>query len=142
MPFQICLTLGIILLSLSCFLLYKNIVFLKTSERAKGEVIELEVVRNSSSKGVKTSYKPVFEFITKEGKTIMHTASTSSNPPIWKVGEKAIYAFKLESPEKGKVVTYFGVFNYVVILACVAFPLLIIGGGYYISEWYLQLQTR
>ncbi|MEZ4881423.1 MAG: DUF3592 domain-containing protein [Flavobacteriaceae bacterium] len=135
MPYQICLIAGLTLLVLSCFLLYRNISFLKNTERAKGEVIELKKIHRSTSK---PTYKPVFEFVTKEGKTIMHTSMSSSNPPTWKQGEKVIYAYKSEAPDKGKIVTYYGVFGWVVALACLAFPLLIIGGGYFISEWYFQ----
>lgn len=135
MPYQICLLAGLILLVLSGYLLFRNITFLKTSERATGEVIELKKIHRSTSK---STYKPIFEFVTKEGKTIIHTSLTSSNPPSWKLGEKAVYAYKPDAPDKGKIVTYYGVFGWVVALACLAFPLMIIGGGYYLSEWYLH----
>jgi len=135
MQYQICFIVGLVLLVLSCYLLYRNIAFLKTSERAKGEVIELKKIHRSTSK---PTYKPVFEFVTKEGKIIIHTSISSSNPPTWKLGEKAVYAYKSDAPDKGKVVTFFGVFGWVVALVCVALPLLVIGGGYYLSEGFLQ----
>lgn len=99
MPYQICLIAGLILLGLSCFLLYRNITFLKTSERAKGEVIELKKIYRSTSK---PTYKPVFEFVTKEGKNIIHTSLSSSNPPSWKLGEKPFMPINPMHRIKGK----------------------------------------
>lgn len=99
MPYQICLIAGLILLGLSCFLLYRNITFLKTSERAKGEVIELKKIYRSTSK---PTYKPVFEFVTKEGKNIIHTSLSSSNPPSWKLGKKPFMPINPMHRIKGK----------------------------------------
>ena len=135
MEYQIAFIVGIILLSLSLFLVYKNVVFLKSSERAKGEVVELKKIHRSTSK---PTFKPVFKFVTKDGKVIEHTSISSSNPPSWKVGEKAVYAYKIENPSKGKVVTFFGVFGWSVALACIALPMLVIGGGYYLSQSMLN----
>lgn len=135
MEYQITFIVGIILFCLSLFLVYKNMVFLKNSERAKGEVVELLRIHRKTGK---PTFKPVFEFITKDGKVIAHTSISSSNPPSWKVGEKAVYAYKIENPSKGKVVTFFGVFGWSVALACIAFPMIIIGGGFYLSESMLN----
>lgn len=135
MEYQIAFIIGIILLCLSIFLVYKNVVFLKNSDRAKGEVVELKKIHRSTSK---PTFKPVFEFVTKDGKVIEHTSISSSNPPSWKVGEKAVYAYNSAEPINGKVVTFFGVFGWAVALACIALPLIIIGGGYYITQSMLN----
>mgnify|MGYP002662517515 CR=1 FL=1 len=123
---------GIALLILAIFLIIKTISFLKTSEIVKGKVIELEEIYRSGDS--KTVYKPVFIFKTKTNQEITHKSISASNPPAWKIGEEATYAYLSAKPTNGKVCTYFGLFGWSVALACLAFPLIIIGAGYVLAK--------
>lgn len=136
MAYQITLIVGLILLSISIFLSYQAIEFIKHSEKVNGKVIELEKIYRTGN--TKPSYKPVFEFITKSGEKIIFRSISSSNPPAWKVDETAIYAYKNEKPNDGKVVTFYGIFGWAIALACLAMPLLIIAGGFFATQTYFD----
>ena len=136
MAYQITFAAGLLLLALSIFLLRRTLIFLTHSEKAKGEVVALEKLHRSNSK--KAIFKPVFLFTTKSGKEITFRSATASNPPSWKVGEQAVYAFKPEAPQQGKIVTFFGLFGWSVALACLAMPLVVIGAGFLISSSFIN----
>jgi len=95
--------------------------------RAKAKVIDL--IEVSSDDG--HTYKPVFEFTDKTHTKIIFESDVSSSPPTYKIGEivKIIYS---KNTDERKIVSFWGLYRWTIILLCLASPLLIIGGGYFL----------
>jgi hypothetical protein len=129
MVYGILLIVGVIVAGIGVRMLFRTLAFIKSGERTIATVVEMIPVYGSDG----TTYKPVFEFTTHEGKKIIHRYNSSSNPPGWKVGEETGIIYDRNEPEKAKVVTYFGLFSWSIILFAIAAPLIIIGGGYFLA---------
>lgn len=134
MGYSITLTVGVILLAFSLYILKNSISFIKRNERAIATVINLEEVRDNDG----VTYKPVFKFFTAEKKEIHFRYFASSSPPAWTIGEKATIAYDVNNPADAKLLTYFGAFGWSVILMGMAMPMLVIGGGFYLTKNILQ----
>lgn len=76
------------------------------------------------------TYKAVFEFTDRNDTNYQLTSSVSSNPPMYKVGERVKVVYNANDPEEVKVVSFWGLYSWSVVLCCIACPLIIIGGGY------------
>lgn len=85
----------------------------------------LEVVGDDSS-----TYKAVFEFMDRNENSYQLTSSVSSNPPMHKLGDRVKVIYNAKDPNEVKVVSFWGLYAWSVVLLCVACPLIIIGGGY------------
>jgi Protein of unknown function (DUF3592) len=134
MGYAISLAIGIILLIISLFLLKESMSFIKNGERTKATVIELEKITHSKG----ATYKPVFKFNTILNQEIIYRHNVSSSPPTWKVGDETTVIYDLNDPQKVKLLSYFGVFSWTIILMAIAMPLIVIGGGYYIAQSFLK----
>lgn len=134
MWYSITLNIGILLLAISLFLLKETLVFLKTTERAVGTAIE--IIRTGDSDGPR--YKPVFSFKTNTNQEVTYRHIVASSPPGWQIGDKATIAYNANNPSVARLLTYFGVFHWSIVLMAIAMPLLVIGGGYYLSQWVLK----
>ncbi len=136
MWYQITLAIGIALLLLSIFFMYRSVSFLKASKRAHGKVVELETVYTGSKQEI--TFRPIFSFITDDGSEIIYDKAQSSNPASWEIGEEATYAYMPENKQKGSIVSYFEIFLWSIILSCLSMPLILVGGGYYLAQMYLK----
>ena len=134
MWYSVTLIAGIIILAISLFLLKEALGFLRTSERAVGTVIKMEKIDNSDG----DSFKPIFKFKTNLNQDIIYSHIASSNPPAWSVGEEAIIAYNPNNPSSAKLLTYFGIFGWTIVVMAIAMPLIVIGGGYHIAQFYLK----
>jgi hypothetical protein len=76
------------------------------------------------------TYKAVFEFVDRNEISYQLTSNVSSNPPMYKLGERVKVIYNAKDPEEVKVVSFWGLYAWSVVLSCVACPLIIIGGGY------------
>ena len=78
------------------------------------------------------TYKPVFQYTDRSQNIITFNSEISSKPASYKIGDtvKIIYS---KNGDDRKVVSFWGLYRWVVILLSIASPLLIIGGGYI---WY------
>jgi hypothetical protein len=128
MWYDVTLAAGIILLLISLPVLKASLRFLRVSKRATATVIELE--RISSSDG--DTYKPIFKFETDTLQEIIYTPDSSSTPTIWRVGQKVKIAYDPHNPYSVKVLLFFGMFDWTIILIIAAVLLIIIGGGYHL----------
>jgi hypothetical protein len=129
MVYGILLIVGVVVAAIGFRMLLRSIAFIKSGERTTATVIEMIPVHGSDG----TTYKPVFEFTTYEGKKIIHRHNASSNPPGWKEGEETGIIYDRNNPENARVVTYFGLFSWSIVLFAIAAPLIIIGGGYFLA---------
>jgi hypothetical protein len=81
--------------------------FLADAITAEGTVIELRLSRSSDS----TTYAPVVNFITQDGETITFVSSVSSNPPSYRVGEKADIFYLPADPYDAKLDGFFSLWG-------------------------------
>ena len=95
--------------------------------KTKGVVVDL--IKISSDDGY--SYKPVFEYFDKNNNLISFESEISSSPATYKIGEKVSIIYSKDSNER-KIVSYWGLYRWTIILLVIACPFLIIGGGYFL----------
>ncbi len=134
MFYSISLTIGIILLVISLFIFKESLDFIKKSNRAIGTVIDLE--KTSGSDGV--TYSPIFKFKTNTNQEIIYHHIASSSPASWFVGEEATIAYDPVNPNIARLLTYFGAFSWTIVLMAISMPLIVIGGGYFVAQTFLQ----
>src|SRR5688572_6644800 len=134
MWYTLTLVIGIILLIISLFILRESLAFLRTSERTVGTVIELVKIDGSDGH----TFKPIFKFKTNLNQEIIYRHISSSNPPNWEIGEEAIIAYDPNNPTVVRLLTYFGAFSWTIVLMAVAMPLIVVGGGYHLSQVVLK----
>lgn len=111
-----------------------TISFLKQSEKAVGRVIEVEKIDGSDG----PTYKPIFKFKTTLNKEIIFRNPFSSSPPSFRLGDEATIAYDSNNPNKAKILTFFGSFGLSVILMAIAMPLIVIGGGYHLCQYFFK----
>jgi hypothetical protein len=134
MFYGVALITGIVLLLMSVFSIKERLDFLKKSEKVTGTVIDVEETDNEG-----ITYKPIFQYTTGNHQTYTYRHfGSSSNPLRWNIGDEAIITYDPYNPSNGMLLTYWGVFNYSVILMAIAVALIVIGGGYYLAGLVLR----
>ncbi|MBN8825518.1 MULTISPECIES: DUF3592 domain-containing protein [unclassified Spirosoma] len=123
---------GLLILSVSKF--SKAINLIQSGHRVMAVVDRLE--KEKSKKGY--TYRPIFKYQTMSGQEVWHSYMFAASPPDWEVGEKATIVYQASDPENPVILTYFGAFGWAVIWLAVAVPLLIVGGGYFLAQFYLK----
>lgn len=76
------------------------------------------------------TYKAVFEFEGRNSTNYQLTSAVSSNPPMYKIGDRVKVVYNPNDPEEVKMVSFWGLYRWSVVLLSIACPLIIIGGGY------------
>lgn len=104
--------IGIGLLGGAYYLYQSTQDFLGTALSAQGTVVELVRSRSRDS----TTYAPVVNFTTNEGKTISFTSTTSSNPPSYTEGETVQVFYQADRPEAAKINGFFSLWGGTLIL--------------------------
>ena len=99
---------------------------LKTGIKTKAVVKDLIAVSGDDG----PTYKPVFEYMDRSNTIQEFKSDVSSRPPAYKIGEKVEIVYDPKDEEEVKVVSYWGLYRWSIILLSIASPLLIIGGGY------------
>lgn len=99
---------------------------LKTGIKTKAIVKDLIEVSGDDG----PTYKPVFEYKDRSNTTKEFKSDVSSSPPAYKVGEKVAIVYDPNDVDEIKVVSYWGLYRWTIILLSLASPLIIIGGGY------------
>ena len=124
---------------IGAFFLYTSTsTFLKTSITAEGEVIDLLTSRssrsssNSSYSGTSITYKPLVEFIDKEGKLYEFTTNSSSNPPSYAIGERVKVLYNPKSPHDAKIQGFFSLWGAALLVGGLGLVFFIIGGSMFI----------
>lgn len=134
MWYNILLFIGAVLLIAGVYFFRQKVQFIRESERAIAEVIEIETVRGSDG----DTYRPVFRFRTYSGREVILRPTGSSSPAGWVVGDQANVAYKADNPEQAVVLTYFRSFGLSVVLLAIVMPMLVIGGGYHLTQQFLR----
>ncbi len=122
---------------LGCLLFYlahqqyqKTVFLLEKGVRTTSVVTGL--IPYSSDDG--TTYAPVFEFKDRQRNTHTFESDIKSSPPAFKVGEKVKIIYDPKNAENVKVISFWGLYRWTIILSMVGSPLLILGGSYL---WYI-----
>lgn len=109
-------------------ILNRSLGFVRQSERAVGVVTKMDTITGGDAG---TTYAPVFMLIAQNGQQIIYSYPASSSPPSWHVGEKAMFLYDPKEPSSVRMYTYFGVFNWSIVLMGCAVFLTTFGGGYF-----------
>ncbi len=134
MWYNIPLFLGAVLLIAGLLFFRQTVRFIRESERAVAEVIEVERVKDSDG----DTFRPIFRYRTLSGREVILRPTGSSSPSGWNVGDQANVAYSADKPEDAIVLTYFRAFALPVILLAVAMPMLVVGGGYHLTQQFLR----
>ncbi len=117
--------LGLALLAAALFLVYSTRSFLARAEAVTGTVVEMQATRSNKS----TSYSPVVDYTTAEGRSIRHYSSFATNPPSYHVGEPVTVYYLKDKPEKAKLEGFFSLWGISLILGGLGFVFFAIGAG-------------
>lgn len=119
------LLISLILISIALMQYRSSKKLLGTGIKAVAEVIDL--IEVSSDDGY--TYKPVFRYADFNEQQLTFTSDVSSRPAAHNIGDFVDIVYDPVNDEQ-KVVSYWGLYRWSIILLCIAAPLLIIGGGY------------
>jgi hypothetical protein len=111
---------------------YQNTEYLiNTGIKAEATVVELLKTPNSNndSSGPDYHYTPVFEYYNQSNRKISFESSISSYPAEYDIGDK-VTIIHSENDEEQKIVSFWGLYVWAIVLLAVASPLFIIGGAY------------
>ena len=115
-------------MTISLVILNRSLRFVRQSERAIGVVTKMDTLTGGD---VGTTYAPVFMLTAKNGQQITYSYHSSSSPPSWHIGEKAIFLYDPKDLSSVRIYTYFGVFSWSIVLMGCAVFLTTFGGGYF-----------
>jgi len=76
------------------------------------------------------TYKPVFEYTDKTNTKREFKSKISSSPAPYSIGEKVKIVYNPRNNKEVKVIGFWGLYRWTIILLSIASPLLIISGGY------------
>ncbi|MBD0258474.1 MAG: DUF3592 domain-containing protein [Cytophagales bacterium] len=122
------LLVGFVLMGIAYWQFGQTMKLLKNGERAKARVLKL--IGTGGDDG--TSYRPLFEFVTKANQVQQFEYDVSSSPPAWEVGEEADVIYDPEHPQGARLLGYWGLFIGTIVLVAVAAPFIVIGSGYFL----------
>lgn len=89
-------------------------------------VTELITIHDSDG----NTYKPVFEYTDKTNTKKEFKSDVSSRPAAYSIGEKAKIVYNPKNDNEIKIVSFWGLYRWTIILLSIASPLIIIGDGY------------
>lgn len=93
--------------------------------KTKAKVTDLIEVRSDDG----YTYKPVFEYTDRNNNLVTFKSSISSSPAPYSIGDKVNIVYDKHSDDR-KVISFWGLYRWTLILLSIASPLFIIGGGY------------
>ncbi|MGN7787670.1 DUF3592 domain-containing protein [Niabella sp. 22666] len=102
--------------------------FVNRSRLVEGFVSQFDTI-NSGDGG--TSYTPVFKLTTSDGRQIRYIHHSSTAPPGWEIGERAMFLYDRADVSSVRMYNYFSVFSWSIVLASLGIMLLTFGGGYF-----------
>ncbi len=113
------------------------------TERSTGTVIKFEKSEEKREKDngeeeVMEFYQPMIRFTTLSGEEIVFRDMFTYSDPKFKAGDKVRVIYDPAKPSKAKILSHYNIFLAFVIFMAVAVPLIILGGGYFFTQRYLQ----
>jgi hypothetical protein len=109
-------TIGLGLLVGSVFLYSNTTGFVARAATAEGKVIDL--VRDRSSSGSSSTYRPVVEFTIPTGLRVEFTSGVGTSPPAYRVGEPVTVLYDPVDPNKARIKSFFSLwFGFMIVFA-------------------------
>lgn len=118
--------------------LFKNTQsFLKIAERTQARVVDLVASesRDTDNSRGSVTYRPVVEFLTKEGEKITFTSSSGSYPPSYSRGETIEVFYLPSDPEEAKIDDFFSLWGIAAIFGGLGTAFFLIGTGTIFFVW-------
>ncbi len=128
MWYRILIVVGVAALIGALIILRGSVHFVNRSQLVEGFVTQFDTI-NSGDGG--TSYIPVFKLTASDGRQIRYVHHSSSAPPSWGIGEKAMFLYDREDVSSVRMYNYFSVFSWSIVLGSLGTMLLTFGGGYF-----------
>ncbi|WP_312296493.1 DUF3592 domain-containing protein [Chryseobacterium sp.] len=123
-----------IVLSIFAFLSLKSTLsFLKKAEKATATVTSLRVYESDGE-----IFSPLFTYRTRDNIEYTYELPEGTNPSAWSVGDTETVIYDPNDPTSVSLYTYFRIFVWPLVLICIALPLLVVGGGYFIADQFLK----
>ncbi len=119
------LLISIVLIYFSYRHYYSTKELINQGIKTTATVIDLIQIRGDDG----YTYKPVFKYTNRAGAEIEFKSEISSSPPAYKTGDRVQIIYSKDGDER-KVVSFWGLYRWTIVLLTIASPLLIIGGGY------------
>jgi len=133
------MNLYLVLLSIGLVLLYYSYTFyMKTSNLIGNGVITTAIVSGLAGVPVDKGTgieKPYFTFTDRNNKKHTFTHGITSSPPTFKIGEKVEIIYNKKNKEDVKLVSFWGLYRWSVILLMIAAPLLVISISFLSYLW-------
>lgn len=126
MRYKLALLTGLILLAVALFKLKGTIDFIGRSERANGLVVGF--IDSDDA------YSPVFTVSIKGSAPVTYHHPAATSPASWRVGEEATFLYDPRNPDNVKMMSYFWLFDWSIVLTGLAIPFLVISIGYYLLK--------
>jgi hypothetical protein len=123
---------GFILLSFAIIQYKQSRDLLSIGIKAKATVVKVMMERVDKEGRKNEFYRPVFEFTTNTYEVRQFIEPVKSKWSFWEVGDEATIIYNPFHPEQVKVITYWGLFRWPILLLSAALPLLVFGGTYFI----------
>lgn len=120
------------MLLISVILMYFGIKHFNTTKELLNTGIQttakvIELIRVEGDDGY--TYKPVFQYTDFAGSEITFNSDVSSRPAAYKIGDQVKIIHAADNTAQ-KVISFWGLYRWTVILFAIASPLLVIGGCY------------
>lgn len=113
--------------------------FLSVAITTEGSVVDfISDYSDDSTTYEVVTFKPVFEFSTKNGEVINITSSSSSNPPRYSVGESIEVLYEEANPNEAVINDYLSLWGLPTILGILGSVFFIIGLGIVIYPSFNQ----
>lgn len=103
-----------------------------TGGKTKATVIDFITITNRDGS---YAFKPIFEYLDKRKNKIVFESDIASYPKAYKIGEKVTIIHTRDNTEQ-KIVSFWGLYRGTIILLVLASPMLIIGGGYMLYNYW------
>ncbi len=128
LPFySVLFSLGLLFLGFSMYQFNKTKTLLATGTKTEATVIELTRKRDSEGD---ISYSPVFEYYTSPENSRIFNSPASTSTPTYQVGDQAQLVFNPDDFSEVRIVSYWGLYVWTIVLAILASISIIIGGGF------------
>lgn len=127
--------LGLVSIAFALVFLWKSKSLYSNGIKTKAEVIQL-LKKFKSKPGNST---PVFRYYDQNGKEFTKENPVATSPSFYTVGDVVDVVYNPQKPEESKVISFWGLFRWTILLAIFGLALIIMGGGYKLFRMYFAV---
>ncbi|MBW8683303.1 hypothetical protein [Chitinophaga rhizophila] len=129
------LIIGIILLALGLADLQRCRRLLRQGNWLVGIVVRLLEDQGADAK----HYRPFFEIRTADNQLLTYEGIYGTSMRRWKPGQKAVFEYLPGQYPAVKMLSYWGIFWWPVLLLAIAADLIVVAAGYFLLSGYFQV---